>query len=170
MNWREYDIESWLDFVSVLEKTGGVYWYGSLWSFRGQADRSWPLRSTLVRRLLNKGVSDRRYAYALERNIIREFITKFPVYSTLPSVEFARYDLLRWLTLMQHYGCPTRVLDWTDSPYVAAFFACESLHESDGAIFCICDHAYVPLVEKKYKAMKSRPEEDLLWSDGPACV
>lgn len=38
-------------------------------------------------------------------------------------------------TVMQHYSCPTRLLDWTLSPYVALYFAVEQSPESDGAVW-----------------------------------
>jgi FRG domain len=43
--------------------------------------------------------------------------------------------ILDSITLMQHYGAPTRLLDWTLSPWVACYFAAQEHHDEDAAIW-----------------------------------
>ena len=64
---------------------------------------------------------DTRYTRrALERVLIREFQRKAHQHLRhSPN----RKNTIEWLTLMQHYRGPTRLLDWTYSFYVALFFA-----------------------------------------------
>lgn len=45
-------------------------------------------------------------------------------------------DTFQWLALMQHHGAPTRLLDFTWSPFVSAFFALERATK-DAAIWAI---------------------------------
>ena len=70
-----------------------------------------------------------------EQYIVREFKRRAHHYlRDLPDDE----DDLEWLALMQHHGAPTRLLDWTKSAYIAAFFAAESASKStSSAIWAI---------------------------------
>jgi hypothetical protein len=51
---------------------------------------------------------------------------------------------------MQHYGAPTRLLDWTASPYVAAYFAIESGDDTDGLIWVLNDWALGDRMREHY--------------------
>lgn len=83
--------------------------------FRGVADASWALLPSLTRH--GRGLS-RKELRDVETNLLRDFVNEARAYldSSITS-EWER------LTIAQHYGLPTRLLDWTLSPLVAAHFA-----------------------------------------------
>jgi hypothetical protein len=100
------------------------------WSFRGQANAAWPLSSTLTRYFTTFQISQADWN-GRERRSLRIFKRKATHFLThVPKAD----DDFEWLALMQHHGSPTRLLDFTKSPYVAAFFALERA-EQDAAVW-----------------------------------
>jgi len=84
------------------------------WAFRGQALASWQLVPSLFRlNLPHEQQFEQRLIQSLRRNLQHR--------STIPERLVLNDDYI--LALAQHYGCATRMLDWTLSPIAAAYFA-----------------------------------------------
>ena len=113
--------------------------------FRGQSNSNYPLSSSLER-CMKAFVSKSHRWIRAEYWLLREFKRKFHLYSIqMPNDT----DMLEWLSIMQHYGTPTRLLDFTYSIYVAFFFAIHSSN-SDAAVWAI-DHNWLKEnVRKEY--------------------
>lgn len=102
----------------------------SHWSFRGQSNPDWPL-STTIDRLKNLNTYN---ANTIEDELISEFKRGSINYLnplTIPQ------NNIEWLSIMQHYGTPTRLLDFTKSPYIATYFGIEGAMEKYFAIWAI---------------------------------
>jgi hypothetical protein len=96
-------------------------WFGndeSLWPwFRGQQRSYWPLVPKLYREFGDYAVIDEDDT---EREIREEFLIRAPI---LSDTKPAGNDDWEWYFLMQHFGTPTRLLDWTEGALIALYFA-----------------------------------------------
>ncbi len=121
----EYTIESW-------EDCRRLFGYLSHWVFRGQSNSIWSLQTTLERAAIINN-SDIRDIPKIESKVVDKFRRRaFNYIEKIPEKE----NILEWLSLIQHHGGPSRLLDFSYSYYVALFFSVEqALQES--AVFCL---------------------------------
>lgn len=115
--------------------------------YRGHANAEWKLESTLERTLGDNWSRER--AAKLEDFYLNLFKSKYHIYN---NGEHAPKSKLAWLSVMQHYGAPTRLIDFTESPYIALYFALEAynpLLKNDLSIYAI-DHTEVMKASLRY--------------------
>ncbi len=62
----------------------------------------------------------------------------------LPDVKSTNWE---FLALAQHHGMPTRLLDWSRNPLVAAFFAVEEKHNGDSVIYAFHHNTFIQVDE-----------------------
>jgi len=124
---HERTVESWRELHELLfEETWNekLRVFRSSYAYRGCSDADADLTSGLVR---IGGDSE------LERQLMRAF-RKYAAQDAVP--HDTDWD---WLALGQHHGLPTRLLDWTYSPYVALHFATQNRnkYDRDGIVWCV---------------------------------
>ena len=78
------------------------------WVYRGHGDRSWKLKPRIGRLRM-------AYESGKEKDLFREF-----KHRAVQHTSSDRNDW-EWLSIARHHGLPTRILDWTRNPLVAAF-------------------------------------------------
>ncbi|MBN1974076.1 MAG: FRG domain-containing protein [Sedimentisphaerales bacterium] len=155
MSWK--DNTNFNNINDLFKQLLDICEKNKLVAFRGQADKDWLLQTSLDRILDSKidysirlaeesaliekfCVLVREYVDSLERNFLYRRL------ENLPNV------LMSSLAVMQHYHAPTRLLDWTSSPWVALYFAAIDHHDKPGAIWWFNQTSFEVEVRERWKS------------------
>jgi len=127
---KEYTPDSWQDAKKILfdiaTKHKEIY-------FRGQSNEKWHLISSfqrqidlLVKNKMLKSTGIKDSANILENELLKRFensYSRIPGAMELPERDEQGNFNNEYIAICQHYNLPTRLLDWSTSPYIASFFA-----------------------------------------------
>ncbi len=124
MKHKDKTVSSISELITRLME---LYTPGETVWFRGQENKDWVLTPSIARHA--KGID-------AEIMLLKRFTQNAMPYleNKRPKAEW------EWLFLMQHYGVPTRLLDWTESPLVGLYFAVqdnEKENGNDASLWCL---------------------------------
>jgi hypothetical protein len=164
MAWPKRRIVNWAEFEVIANQA----WPSperKQYFFRGQADSSWPLKPSLAR-VVPPGSMKAEELDELQQEAMGFFCAH------VNAPENGNGGLLSpppehgidWAGVMQHHRAPTLLLDWSYSPFVAAYFAVAALDhwEKDGAVWFF-DESLVNSttnIEMHIKALRTKTPGD----------
>ncbi len=129
---KESRIGNFAEFHQVIEQ-----YNARAVIYRGMKSVDYPLIPKIGRIVPPKAVGSREKN---EQEILRLF--KERAFQYLDFTPASDWD---WLALGQQYGLPTRLLDWTDNPLVAIFFAVDEDSDMDGVIYAYQNETNIPV-------------------------
>lgn len=113
--------------------------------FRGQSNFEWGLIPKVGRAPYNN---------MPEEFLFRQWKRRAHSYLSNPN-----YNKTEWLTIAQHYGLATRLLDWSHNPLVALFFAVNDFSDIDGAFFVYVSNKFYSEIVDPFKL---KVDEDVI--------
>jgi hypothetical protein len=139
--WQPFEevVSSYDELVRVIDTVFKKWSSRSkVFAWRGQVNADWPLYSSLYRRL---ALTQPR-SLPQESNLYRQedqILINVHRWGLHVSPTGGRFSALRQLATLQHYGAPTRLIDVTFNPWIAAWFAVEKKWDNGTEVHATSD-------------------------------
>lgn len=128
-------------------------------SFRGHANASWLLRPTIERIRPEKIIPFFRPWYInAEKISVESYKRAIHLFAGTNLLSIEEDNTLEWLSIMQHHGAATRLLDVTSSPFIASFFALSDVYNKSKEV-CIWEFSLEAIDEKNVKILDINTED-----------
>jgi len=156
----------YMEVITSLHEIGLIQQYldptRNVFIFRGMSDYAYTLLPSIFRKQKYKVPNDDNeyedyvyssfFSHGREQEVLSSFILEASGLVNIP-----QENSFRWAEYAQHFGVPTRFLDWTSNPLVALHFACRERKEDDGVVWLLDTSRYGELYAKYYAEI---PESD----------
>jgi hypothetical protein len=150
-----WDFSHFVQFINEFDNPAQLRQERQPFFFRGQSDAQYTLKPKLMRLLEGVPLEE---ALRYEFDSVCYFRERAHLFCA--SLVPAKDEFLEWLSLMQHFSAPTRMLDWTSSFTVALYFAaCEEPVDVAGAVWLFQTEALMVWMNQKYRDSEARSED-----------
>ena len=150
------EISSLQDFITIIDKLKHQFSHSKMgmdFFYRGLNDSAHELLPNIYRETIDEYTKNTHPTFlALEYEILCHFIKEASCYIS----RIEKDDYLPWLVYAQHFGAPTRLLDFTSNPLVALFFCCKDEQKKDGVVWVLNGTNYQQFISQKSEYLKGK--------------
>jgi len=144
------------EFIKIIDELKAQFSHSKMgmdFSYRGLCDSTYKLIPNIYRKTTNEFTNTtNRIFLTSENEILSHFIKEASCYIS----RIDKDNYLSWLEYAQHFGAPTRLLDFTSNPLVALYFCCKENQETDGVIWVLNEKNYQQFLNHKSEYLKAK--------------
>jgi hypothetical protein len=148
------DFQVYIGVIDSIKEEYSISLDGRDMIYRGMSNKDFRLIPSVYRNSFDKDLEIECNTYNDELEILYCFMKEASSYIERINKE----DYISWMEYAQHFGAPTRLLDFTMNPLVALYFACISDMKNDGSVSIVINRNYIEFCKCNSKYLHEDPK------------